>query len=323
MQSNLFFKYPIFLPSIFTSILYILLFSFYTSPKFNSESIISVSSGDQVSVSSALGFVNNLLGSGIDQSIGDLKAYLESDDAILDIKKVLDIEKIYSNSDIDFFSRYRPDSFGDLKSYLNNAISLKADTSGNLIITTSAFKPEDAYKVNLSLIMLSSNYFDRRQALSSKLSTQKYLCQFQLSKNGFPEIETNNLFEKDLSPIASKIDIDKFTSAHEMLMKKAEAYTELCNPSLLNQTSKATAIPEKTLRDLNNDTIKQIIGNIYSNSISAITMSDAIEILAEPTVSQKSERKHIILNTFLIFIFSILFFTTLRIIFKLRDDYRF
>ena len=33
-------------------------------------------------------------------------------------------------------------------------------------------------------------------------------------------MEANNLLEKDLSPIASKIDIDEFTSAHEMLMKK-------------------------------------------------------------------------------------------------------
>lgn len=316
-------KSPVIFPSLTVSFIYILILSFYISPKYDSESIISVSSGDSGSVSSALGFVSSFLGSGIDQSIGDLKAYLESDNAAEDIQEIIDITSIYSKKNIDFFSRYRPDSDKKLKEYLKKNIVLKADTSGNLIINTSAFKPDDALKVNLAVIMLSSNYFDKRQTLSSKLAMQKHICQFELSKDGFPEINIKNLLKEDKKESIRRLNIDDYKSANTMLLSKADLYMNLCQPILDKNLNTDIGIPANTLRDLNNESIKQLIGNIYSNSISTLTMSDAIEILAEPTLNKKSKNKEIILNSIIVFIFSIMFSTTVRIISKLRYDFRF
>lgn len=323
MIKNLAYKSPILFPGLITTFIFILILSLYVSPKYNSESVVSVSTKESNVASSALGIVSSFLGSGIDQSIGDLKAYLESDIASEDLKAMIDIDEIYAKSSIDFFSKYRVSSKKDLKDYLKKRIVLKADTSGNLIINTFAFQPEDALRVNLAVIMLASNYFDKRQALNSKLAMHKHICQYELSKDGFPEIDINNILEPEKKEFNAEIDINQFMSANKMLLTKAYQYKSFCKPSLKSSEEKSIGIPENTLRDLNSDTVKELIGNIYSNSISTMTMSDALEILAEPTLNKKSENKKIILYTIIVFIFSILCFTTIRILYKLRDDFRF
>jgi len=323
MIKNLIYKAPILFPGLITTFIFILTLSIYISPNYNSESVISVSSNESNTASSALGIVSSFLGSGIDQSIGDLKAYLESDIASEDLKKMINIDEIYTKSTIDFFSRYRASSKKDLKDYLKKRIVLKADTSGNLIINTFAFQPDDALRVNLAVIMLASNYFDKRQTLNSKLAMHKHMCQYELSKDGFPEIDINKILEPEKIEFNANIDVNQFMSANKMLLTKAYKYKSFCKPSLRSSEENSIGMPEKTLRDLNSATVEELIGNIYLNSISTMTMSDAIEILAEPTINTKSEDKKIILYSIIVFIFSILVFTTVRILFKLRDDFKF
>jgi hypothetical protein len=313
-------RYPILLPSLVISLIYMITLSTYISPKYKSESIISVSSSDESgSVSSALGFVSNFLGSDINQSIGDLKTYLESDNAVYDLKKLIKLESIFLNNDIDFFSRYKPNARYSLKDFLKKVIILKTDDSGNLLIETYAYTSQDAYKLNLALIMLSSNYFDKRQNLSSKIAIQKDICQYQMSKNGFPFSNLDELIQPDNKP-SVLIDIESYNSANDMLLQKAESFMTACNTD--EKGAQLIDIPNNTLRDLNNESLKQLIGNIYSKSISAITMSDAIEIVAEPSINSKTESKNIILKSTFMFIFMSLSIITLLIIFKLRNDFK-
>ena len=319
---KLFIKFPILFPSFAASLLYIFIAIFYISPKYSSESIISVSSGDSQSVSSALGFVSSFLGSGISQSIGDLKAYLESDNAATDIQKLVDINDIFSSHDIDFFSRYRPESKQEIKEYLSKVITLKADESGNLIIETYAYKPKDAYILNLAVILLSSNYYDKRQNLSSKIAIQKHICQYQMSKNGFPAINLEKILNSNDENQKDLIDVNQFESANSMLLNKAESFSNACNSDIDNLRD-TIDIPSNTIRDFNNESLKQLIGNIYSNSISAMTMSDAIEILAEPSLNTKTESKEVFINSVIFFLFCLLLSTTIQILYKLRNDFRF
>lgn len=318
--NNLFRKFPILFPSFAISLLYMFTLLFYISPKYSSQSIISVSSDESASVSSALGFVSSFLGSGIDQSIGDLVTYLESDNAASELAALVDIEKLFSNNNIDIFSRYNRDSRKDLKDYLKKVIQLKTDDSGNLIIETNAYEPQDAFRLNLALIMLSSNYFDRRQNLSSKIAIQKDICQYQLSKNGFLISKIDNLMDPKNNEL-ELMEVDAFQSANDMLLKKAELLMEVCSSNEFNE--EFIDIPTNTLRDLNNESIKQLIGNIYSKSITAITMSDAIEVLAEPSLNEKTVEKKVVIKTLIVFLFSVLLTTTILIIFKLRNDFRF
>lgn len=323
MIKSLVYKAPILFSGLITTFIFILTLALYISPNYNSESVISVSSNESNTTPSALGIVSSFLGSGIDQSIGDLKAYLESDVASEDLKKMINIDEIYAKSTIDFLSRYRVSSKKDLKDYLKKRIVLKADTSGNLIINTFAFHPDDAFRVNLAVIMLASNYFDKRQTLNSKFAMHKYMCQYELSKDGFPDIDVNKILESEKIEFDANIDVNQFISANKMLLNKAYKYKSFCKPSLKSSEENPIGIPESTLRDINSATVEELIGNIYANSISTMTMSDAIEILAEPTINKKSEDKKIILYSIIVFILSILVFTTIRILFKLRDDFKF
>ena len=67
---------------------------------------------------------------------------------------------------------------------------------------------------------------------------------------------------------------------------------------------------------------KQLISEIYKNSISMVTMSNAIDVIAEPIKSKKPINKFIALRTIIVLFFSILFFTTVRIILNLKDDFK-
>ena len=52
---------------------------------------------------------------GIDQSIDDLKNYFESDEASVNLSNLIDVDRMFSSSEIDYFSRYKPNSRLSLK----------------------------------------------------------------------------------------------------------------------------------------------------------------------------------------------------------------
>ena len=310
-------NYPIIAYSIIFSVGYFLYLGFLQTPKFKSESIISISYEENKSVINSIGMVSNLLGSGIDQSIEDLSDYLESDEAILKLDNIFPIIKIFSSKEIDFFSRYKPNSFSSINDYIEDMVIFSSDGGKTLTIETYAFNSEDAHKLNLAIILLASNYFDKRQSLSAKISLIQNLCQYEVSRDGINigDLQEINLFDELEVP-----NIELFNSANDMLYTKAKNFTELC-VSLEASDSFVRKIPTDTLRNINSDTLEQLINEIYVDSISIVTMSDAINVIAEPIKREKPEKKYIFLKTAIVLFFSILFFTTVKILLKLRDDF--
>lgn len=317
---NIFFSYPILSPAIMISCLYLLIAMLYISPKYTSNSIISISEKEN-GVTSAFGLVSSFIGSQVKQSVGDLKNYLESDQAATELSKLINIEEFFSNNKVDLISKFKPQSSSTLKQYLENVLILKVDSSGNLLIQTNAFSPENAYKFNLAVIMLSSNYFDRRQQIASRIAFQKDICQYKLSTDGFENIVLEELMR--VSELDFKTSsLNNFNSANEMLLNKAELFSELCSSKKSDQPFEGSVLPNKTIRDVNSESLKNLIGNMYSNAINFLTMSDAVEIVAEPSINFKAKKEHIFVNTFLIFLFSIMLISSLKIIYNLRDDFK-
>lgn len=315
---KLFYKYPILGISLLISSIFLSYLCFFSSSKYKSSSIISISYESSGPSISSLGIVSNLLGSGIDQSIDDLKNYLESDEASVNLSNLIDIDQMYASSQIDYFSRYRPNSRLSLKEYLENIINLKSDGGKTLEIETFGFSPEDAYRLNLAIILISSNYFDKRQNLSSKVAFIQNLCQYDISSEG---ISIQNFNTLDLEIEINEADLSESLSANDLLLQKAELFAEFCT----NKESKdlgTIKIPEDILRTVNSNTLQQLISEIYKNSISMVTMSNAIDVIAEPMKSKKPENKLIALRTIIVLFFSILFFTTVRIILNLKDDFK-
>ena len=100
---------------------------------------------------------------------------------------------------------------------------MKSDGGKTLEIETFAFSPEDAYRLNLAIILMSSNYFDKRQNLSSKVALIQNLCQYDISSEG---INIQNLIH-DLG-IRLEADISESLSANDLLFQKAELFNEFC-----------------------------------------------------------------------------------------------
>lgn len=315
---KLFYKYPILGLSLLISFIFVTYLFLFSSSKYKSSSIISISYESSSPSIGSLGIVSNLLGSGIDQSIDDLKNYLESDEASVNLSNLIDVDRMFSSSQIDYFSRYRPNSRLSLKDYLENIINLKSDGGKTLEIETFAFSPEDAYRLNLAIILISSNYFDKRQNLSSKVALIQNLCQYDISSEG---INIQNFDTLDLEIEIKEADISESLSANDLLFQKAELFAKFCT----NKEGKdlgTIKIPEDILRTVNSNTLQQLISEIYKNSISMVTMSNAIDVIAEPIKSKKPENKLIALRTIIVLFFSILFFTTVRIILNLKDDFK-
>ncbi len=315
---KLFYKYPILSISLLVSFIFLSYLYIFSSSKYKSSSIISISYESSSPSISSLGIVSNLLGSGIDQSIDDLKNYLESDEASVNLSNLIDVDRMFSSSEIDYFSRYKPNSRLSFKDYLENIINLKSDGGKTLEIETFAFSPEDAYRLNLAIILMSSNYFDKRQNLSSKVALIQNLCQYDISSEG---INIQNLDTLDLGIQIKEADISESLSANDLLFQKAELFNEFC----INKKGKdlnTIKIPEDILRTVNSNTLQQLISEIYKNSISMVTMSNAIDVIAEPIKSKKPINKFIALRTIIVLFFSILFFTTVRIILNLKDDFK-
>jgi capsular polysaccharide transport system permease protein len=110
---------------------------------------------------SALGLV--LQGAGFARSTDDAYAvhdYVLSRDALMQLEKSLSIRKMFSNENIDRLSRFGgldgDHSFESLHRHYQRRVDMQLDTSSSIAtLTVRAFSPEDALRINQSLLDMS------------------------------------------------------------------------------------------------------------------------------------------------------------------------
>jgi capsular polysaccharide transport system permease protein len=86
--------------------------------------------------------------------------YIRSRDALTDLQQTIDVKAAYSRSDVDLLSRFprifREPTFENLFRYYRSRISADVDTeSGMAVLSTEAFAPSDAHRINARLLDLS------------------------------------------------------------------------------------------------------------------------------------------------------------------------
>ena len=88
-----------------------------------------------------------------------VRDYMLSRDALKSIDSNMNLRKAFSNSDIDFFSRFNPlkmdDSFEMFYKYYKDIITIDVDTASTICtLKTKAYSPQLAYSINEALLFL-------------------------------------------------------------------------------------------------------------------------------------------------------------------------
>lgn len=135
-------------------------FGLVASDVYISESRFVVRSPERQSTS-AFGML--LKGAGFSRSQDDsytVQDFILSRDALQELKEKLEIDKAYSSSTIDFFSRFSAldwdDSFEALHRYYQKKVDIQLDSSSSIsTLTVRAFASDDAFRINQQLLEMS------------------------------------------------------------------------------------------------------------------------------------------------------------------------
>lgn len=135
-------------------------FGLWASDIYVSESHFVVRTPDK-QTSSALGSI--FKGAGISKSDDDsfsVQDFIESRDALKELEENISIRKMYSEGNVDIFSRFaslgQSTSEEDLFKYYKRMVNVKQDSTSSITtLTTEAFSANDAYEINKALLAMA------------------------------------------------------------------------------------------------------------------------------------------------------------------------
>lgn len=307
---------PIIKTSFLTFLASIIFMVFFISPTYKAQSIVDISSDDETVSSSSV--FETFVNSGPENAF-QLKAFLNSHEASTIFMNVFDVEKLFSREGISFFSKYKKSSRSSFHDYYTKKISLAIDPDSNvLIVDTFAFSPKDAHLINLQLINMSSDFFNRKARMQSfNIKTSK-ICELYSVNSDVLNMDMVDLDDDSRIVTESK-------SANELLLTKSMRYKDLClkrlNSGSVNPESGSDIFPFFELKNINADASKKILLEIYDKSLDSVTSSNNLKIIAEPIIPSVEENKNILLYSILVFAISFITILSLKILLRLNDEF--
>tara|TARA_B100000886_G_scaffold290282_1_gene215552 strand:+ start:1183 stop:2136 length:954 start_codon:yes stop_codon:yes gene_type:complete len=288
----------------------------FISPSYKSQSIIDVSGLEtQVATESIL---SSLTGNG-SENVYQLKAFLNSVEASNIFKENIDVDKIFSSSDISFFSRYKMSRFRSFHDYYNKKVELLIDLDSNaIIINTFAFNPQDAQFINLQIINMAADFFNRKTRVSSFNEKTNKICELYSINANILNLDMANLEDDDDLVEESK-------TATELLLSKSIRYKDMCIEKLTNEDDNIMdnieVFPSFELRNINAEASKQVLLEIYDKSLGTISTTSFLKIIAEPVTPIIQEKKNAFLLSLLVFAVSFISILSIKILLRLSDDF--
>ena len=295
-----------------------LFITIFITPVYKSKSIIDVSRNETESVSSSI--VSSILPSSGSQDAFQVKFYLESQEASDSFRKRVNVLNLFSNDKITFFSKYKEKSrWNSFHDYFQNKINILVDIDSNtLIIETFGFTAADAKNINLHLVDMTANFFNRKSRLASLNARSSKICELYTANTGVL------LSDEEINFPTDDGNVSQSSSANELLINKAEDYKNHCLDQLETNDAEIESfikIPAYELKNINAEASKRIITDLYQKSMDTVSEADYMEIIAEPMISEKTESKRTFLLTILVMacLFTVLLGT--KIIFRLSDEF--
>ena len=315
-MKSIFLNLPILRVSFFAFLGCVIFMNFFITPSFKSQSILDISSDDETI--SAGSVFDTFVSSG-PKDVYQLKAFLTSEEASGIFKDTLNTKKLFSRDDISFFSKYRQSRRNSFHDYFQKKIFLSIDSDSNaLIVETFAFSPKEAQLINLQLINMSSDFFNRKARIQSLNIKTSKICELYSINSDILNLDDIDLdFDKELV-------LDSET-ANQLLLSKSLKYKELCL-SRLEQDDKENEktldiFPFFELKNINADASKQVLLEIYDKSLDSVTASNNLRIIAEPIIPSTEEDKDILLYSILAFVITFITILSLRILLRLNQEF--
>ncbi len=158
---------------VIPTFLAIIYFGFIASDIYTSESRFLVRSPEKATTSP---FGNLLKGGGFSSSQDDsytVQNYVLSRDALKQLDDKLNISQVYSNKNIDVFSRFAgldwDNSFEALYLFYLKQIAINIDAASSITtLTVKSYAPEDAYRINEELIEMSEQLVNQLNEIEQK-----------------------------------------------------------------------------------------------------------------------------------------------------------
>lgn len=298
----------------------LLVITFLSSNLYKTQSIISLSQDDSVSLPSSL-LSSSLISNTSGKEIEELKVFLESGESLDIILEKIDINKFFGFPKGGIFSSY----FSELNKdpdYLSNHIDIQTNNdSGTLSVTTSAFNGDDSYNLNLMLIALANYYFTRKQNYSAQLKKMNALCELAIAQAGETS-EDFNFSESTLSLLPENVGI--YDSSNGLLLDSASKYSSNCrsyieNEEKVNNPDSLGTIYEKLIQT---ETEKSIKSDIFKNTVLSLTSSSKVNIVSEPKIANYAENKNVFLNSFLVLVLIFAMQITFKVISRVYSDFK-
>lgn len=292
-----------------------------TSSVYKSSSAIDVSSSGSDSFASS--FTSSLVSSSGSSDAFQIKLYLESHEASNTLREKYEIENFFVKDDISFFSKFRNTWYQNFHEYLEGKLKISVDANSNtLLIETFAFSPEEAKLFNLSLVDIISDFLNKKARLTAVNSRSGKMCELYLANSGLIGLNINEIeFE-------SRVLFNESSSLNKLLIDKADSFRDYCvnklnspsNPETPNKES--LNIPSFELRAINAEASKNIITEIYQDSIGIISEAEYIDIVAEPVIADKPESKMTILISLIVYAITFIALITIKIFIRLTDEFK-
>ena len=295
---------------------YLLISFFFLSPTYTSKSIISLKdneSGPSL-LSSDLSFFSSS-----SKSLEMLRLFILSDEGIHSLLEVIEIDDVYGFPNVDPISSYKK-VFTNPNTYIRNKLSLSIDPDADsLEISSIAFDPDQALRINLALIHLSNVFFTRNQQVSSRISMISNLCKLLLSQE-----ELDNLFIIPEDTSETKNTFKQMDNASSQLYYSALQAMKNCNgegrSKQINPSQSITYSGSSFINEVKSAYIEKNITTYYDDLVKSLTNPDMITVVSEPQKPLYEDDSQKVLLFFLIYLFSFLLFFSLKTLLRVYSD---
>ena len=89
----------------------------------------------------------------------------------------------------------------------------------------------------------------------------------------------------------------------------------------LVEDSLSPKLPLNALNDVNSSSSKLLVSEIFDSKMNTLSITDNIVVIAEPIVPSEPEKRRLFIKTLLFFMSAFLVLLTLRVLFKVRDNF--
>tara|TARA_X000000950_G_scaffold38472_1_gene41100 strand:+ start:11741 stop:12715 length:975 start_codon:yes stop_codon:yes gene_type:complete len=289
------------------------------SKTYSSTSIIAIKDNNQGLNASSLFSLISVPPAALQQ----LQEFLESEEASNILQSEFNVKEAFTSNDIDIFSKFN--SFGiseilfnqSLSRYIQNKLTVTINREANTIeITTMAFSPAVAKRLNLALISIANYYFTRKKNISAQITKINQECEYLLSKSNINEVSLDSFTNKSLQ------EADTVETANELLLAHAASMAERCK-DLVNSLPRGGSVNKPVFVDnLSVENARASLRSIFRNSVDLLTNSDNLVIVSEPQTPELHDDKGIMLKSLILFVTLVLSFFSLETLRKILFDFK-